>query len=116
MSNSLIISKKDRLPTLEVMGTEYPFDISDSDTLARLKELAETVEGTGDGVVDACKRFVTTFFCDNEEVVQKIEPEYKKSVALWVDVVGQLAPFCQDMKIKSVIERTNALKKASDNR
>jgi hypothetical protein len=116
MSNALIISKKDRLPTLEVMGTEYPYDISDSDTLAKLKELAETIDGTGDGVVSACKKFVTAFFCDNAEVVAKIEPEYKKSVALWVDVVGQLAPFCQDMSIKSVVERTNALKRASDNK
>lgn len=113
MSNKLIIGA-DRLPTIEILGVEYPYDATDIDALAKLEELANGMQKDMPGVAQACKDFVTVLFCGNEEPAKKISGVYGKSVTLWLDVIAQLGPMIVTPKVKAVTDRIDSLKKAAD--
>lgn len=112
MADRIIIGA-DRLPTIEILGTEYPYDVTSPATLARLEEIVNKIDPSIEGVIDLCKTFYTTVFCGNEEPAERIGAVYKDSAWLWLDAVAQLTPFILSPKAKTILDRMSALKRAS---
>jgi len=116
MADKIIISKEERLPTLEILGKEYCYDVSSISKIEKLKVLSRNIDKSDEGVINACKEFITLMFCDNEEPVKKMAEIYEDSMVLWLDCIGQLMPYVEMPRVKSIDERKkqlDQLKKAS---
>lgn len=119
MAMGKIVIGLERLPTLEIMGKEYPYDISSEAALERLQNIdahkaADGAAGATLGsVVDACKEFMTTVFCGDTEPVERIAAVYKDSALLWLDAAAQIGKFAGDPKITALSEKIGTLKRAA---
>lgn len=111
-----IVIGLDRLPTLEILGKEYPYDASSPSVIKKLEELSGDVKPELDSAVKACIEFTTTLFCGNPEPAQRIAEVYKDSALLWIDAIIQMAQFITPTKARKVIEKVTALKQAADRR
>jgi hypothetical protein len=115
MAVNKIVIGLDRLPTLEVLGVEYPYDITSQTALDKLEEIANSVDVVSmDKVVDLYKQFIKLTFCNNQKVVDEIEKVYGDSLQLWADAAIQVAGYIQNPKYSTIIDRVSALKQAAD--
>ena len=111
MGNVIAIGR-DRLPTLEILGKEYPYDMSSKESLERLKNM--DAGGALDTVVTACKAFITSVFCGNTEPAERIAEVYKDSVMLWLDASVQIGEYVVNPNIKALNDRVANLRRAAD--
>jgi hypothetical protein len=109
-----IVVGLERLPTLEILGKEYPYDASSSSVIKKLEELSDNVKPELDSAVETCKEFTTTLFCGDPEPAQRIAEVYKDSALLWIDAILQMAQFITPTRARKVIDRITALKRAAD--
>jgi len=106
-----IVIGAERLPTIEILGKDYPYDASSQTVLSRLEELSAGIEPRLDSAIDACKEFVTLLFCGNPEPAARIAEIYKDSALLWIDVVVQLMEHLDPARmVDTVTSRIKALK------
>lgn len=113
MADKIVIGFE-RLPTLEILGKEYPYDASSEKIQKELEELSGKINPTFSGVIDVCKQFITLMFCGNEEVAQRIEEVYGDRALLWIDAIIQMTDYLGAPRIKGIMERTAKLKRAAD--
>jgi len=108
---SKIVIGAERLPTLEILGKEYPYDASSQTVLSRLEELSAGIKPTLASSIDACKEFITLLFCGDPEPAARIAEVYKDSALLWIDVVVQLMEHINPASmVDTVTSRIKSLK------
>ena len=113
MADRIIIGAE-RLPTIEILGKEYPYDVTSATVLKKLKSLTGQIDPTTDGCVQLCREFYTALFNGDPEPAERIGEIYKDSAWLWADAVVQLTPFVLTPKLKTLVDRMGALKKAAE--
>lgn len=113
MADKIVIGAE-RLPTLEILGQEYPYDASSATVIKKLEDISQNIKPGLDEVVNACKQFTTALFCDNPEPAERIAEVYKDSALLWIDAILQMSQFITPARARAVIDKVKALKEAAD--
>lgn len=91
-------SSKD-LPSLEIIGKEWNFDVSTQDKVDQLKELSNFnfSDNNINQVIDSIKKIVRLVFIKPEELILELEEKFeqissKKSGLLWKSFLMKLLP------------------------
>jgi len=118
MANGKITVGKDRLPTLEILGKEWPYDVTRVGLLEQLDRI-QKIDLRDDGldlgsVVELYAGFIRAVFCDNDELIKELREVIGDSLQLWADVAVQVAGFVQTAGFNTILDRLAELKAAAD--
>lgn len=118
MANGKITVGKDRLPTLEVLGKEWPYDVTRVGLLEQLDRI-QKIDLRDDGldlnsVVELYAGFIRAVFCDSDELIKELREVVGDSLQLWADIAVQVAGFVQTAGFNTILDRLAGLKAAAD--
>jgi hypothetical protein len=112
MSNKIEVSFE-RLPKLEVLGVEYPYDVQSDSVLERIQEITQKTSTTLTGYVELYKEFITTVFCGDKRVAEAIEKVYGDRIQGWEDVAVQISGYIATSRFSTVMTQIDTLKRAA---
>jgi len=98
-----VIIGMERLPTLEILGKEWAYNIFDSSRAKDLIRIVKNLKATKDStLLRDIKSFIAEVFIEGVALVQAIEAIYKDNSVLWTDAFVQIITEIKNPKIMAL--------------
>lgn len=102
---------QERLPSLEILGREWAYDIYSPEKAEKYIKLVKVLKKTKDStLIRDIKTAISDIFVEGVELVQEISKYYGENQFLWCDALVQIINEIKSPKIKALQEEITQLK------